>query len=111
MSKFVIVIIILVIVLVVGAIISSPIIAYSTDVYVEDIVKEKERITKRDSSKYLIFGETETYENTDSLWYWKWNSSDIYGDLEEGKTYRLRVYGWRIPFMSWYRNIIEIEEI
>ena len=32
-------------------------------------------------------------------------------ELEKGKTYKMRVYGWRIPFMSWYRNIIEIEEI
>jgi hypothetical protein len=39
----------------------------------------------------------------------KFNSSDIYNQLEKGKKYRIKVYGFRIPFLSWYKNIIEVK--
>src|SRR3990167_9804398 len=84
----------------------SPIIAYSTDKWVEDIIVKTERVNYENDSKYLIFGEKEVYENTDSLWYWKWNSSDFYKDLKVGQKYQLRVYGFRFGFFSWYKNII-----
>ncbi len=51
------------------------------------------------------------FENTDSLYNFKYSSSDVYNDLKIGKCYTLRVYGWRIPFFSWYRNIIDLEPI
>jgi len=75
-------------------------------------VKKTERITQGAgdalTSKYLVFTETEVFEITDSFCYWRWNSSDLYGKIENGKTYDAMVAGWRIPFLSWYRNIIEM---
>jgi hypothetical protein len=53
--------------------------------------------------------EGEVFENSDTFFYQKWNSSDIYGKLTVGNKYKATVYGWRIPFLSNYRNIIEIE--
>ena len=77
-------------------------------------VVDKERIvesgTDSVSSKYLIFTEDEVFENTDSLLVFKFNSSDIQGKLKIGETYQVRVYGWRVPIFSMYRNIIEIEK-
>jgi hypothetical protein len=75
-------------------------------------VTDKDRITTRDSdgnqdSKYLIFTETETFENTDSLFAWKFDSSDVYGRIQEGDICRFRVNGWRNQFFSSYRNILE----
>ncbi|MNC80987.1 hypothetical protein D3C75_1339710 [compost metagenome] len=52
-----------------------------------------------------------TFENTDSLWETKFNSSDIYAELEVGKTYKFEVYGFRIAFWSKYENIVEVQEI
>lgn len=80
-------------------------------------VKRLERIvessgsgeTTSTSSKYLVFTNNEVFENTDSWLYLKFSSSDLYSKLEEGQTYKVKVAGWRIPFLSWYRNIIEIE--
>jgi hypothetical protein len=83
---------------------------YGTDEVVTVTVESKERIVTQDSSKYLVFTNGEVFENTDSLLYWKFNSSDLYGELKEGETYTVRVYGWRIPFLSNYRNIIEIKK-
>ena len=87
--------------------------AYGTADSVIITVTKTERVVSgsgdRISTKYLVFTEAETYKNTDSLWYLKWDSSDIQGKLISGQEYQVKVYGWRIPFMSVYRNIVELE--
>ena len=76
-------------------------------------VTDKDRVVKHRgdsvSSKYLVFTESETFENSDCFIRWKFNSSDIYGSLRVGKTYHVKVYGWRIPFLSKYRNIVRVD--
>lgn len=76
-------------------------------------VEDKERITTGTGdtlqSKYLVFTDKGVFENTDSLLNWKFNSSDVYGELKEGQTYEAQVYGWRVPFLSLYPNIVAIE--
>lgn len=77
----------------------------------EDItitISEKQRISSEKSSKYLIFTKNEVFENTDVLLLGKFNSSDLYGKFNAGETYKVQVIGWRVPFMSWYRNIVRI---
>lgn len=77
-------------------------------------VKDKERVVDRggDEARYLIWSEDgETFENVDTLIKGKFNSSDIYGQLERGKTYSCKVHGWRNGFFSMYRNIINCSEI
>ncbi len=84
-------------------------------IFFQDTVTAKiirlERVNNKESSKYLIFTEKETFENTDTLLFTKFDSSDLYGKLIAGKTYRLRVYGFRIPLFSMYRNIVEVTEV
>jgi hypothetical protein len=57
----------------------------------------------------LIYADGSTYVNKDSFWMWKWNSSDVYGQLQVGKTYDCTVAGWRIGILSGYKNIIKCE--
>ena len=79
-------------------------------------VTDKQRITtmksKRVVSKYLIYtkvdGKSRTFENTDNWFRLKTNSSDVYGDIEVGKTYIFTVVGYRNGMFSWYENIIKI---
>ena len=62
------------------------------------------------ASKYLIFTkEGEVFEDTDNLFLGKFNSSDIYGQIREGHTYRVRTSGYRMPALSYYRNIVSVE--
>jgi hypothetical protein len=81
---------------------------YYTHVTVTDKVLKTERVMNPEGagSKYLIFGAHETYENMDSFLNWKFNSSDVYGAILPGQTCTFVVYGWRIPFFSWYRNLV-----
>lgn len=80
-------------------------------------VKVTEKIVKtgKDSSRYLIFTEIDgverVFENTDSFFKFKFNSSDIYAKLKIGKSYKIRAYGFRIPVISWYENIIDVNLI
>ena len=90
------------------------VIAKSTRETVIATVRKTERVTvgfgDEMTSKYLIFTDSEVFENTDSPVFWKFNSSDIYGRIEVGKTYRFDVVGYRINVLSSYRNIIEASE-
>ncbi len=88
------------------------------------IVTGKDRITEnlkdsdgnsRTSSKYLVFADDENgnslvFENTDCFIRGKFDSSNIQGQLKEEHTYKITVVGYRVPFLSWYQNIIKVEE-
>ena len=91
--------------------ISIPISCVASKSNQEDVnITVKEKIVKNTSksSKYLIFTNGEVFENTDDIVFLKYNSSDIQSQLEVGKSYNVRVAGFRVPFLSWYRNIIKI---
>ena len=79
------------------------------------LIKDKERINYEDAeetkSKYLIYSDEEVFENVDDWFYFKFTSSNIYGQLNIGDTYQIWVSGWRINIFSSYRNIIAIEKV
>lgn len=92
---------------------------YGTQDQVTFTVTDKERITTGSGenmrSKYIVStkdqnGKIEVFENTDAWLQGKFNSSDVQAELEIGKTYDADVYGWRLPFFSTYRNIVDVEE-
>ena len=90
-------------------------IAYFGSVKQEIItVKNKERITtgsgENISSKFIVYCKGEVFENTDNIFFGKFDSADVQNELEMGKTYVVKVAGWRMPFLSAYRNIINIEK-
>ena len=60
--------------------------------------------------RYLVFTEQGVYENTGSLLQWKFDSSDVYNQLQPGEQYMVEVNWFRVPFLSWYQNILEIKQ-
>jgi hypothetical protein len=72
------------------------------------LVQEKERVVTKDSSKYLIYTDGEVFKNTDNIFALKFNSSDIYGHVKKDCSYTFDVYGFRVPFLSMYRNITNV---
>lgn len=76
-------------------------------------VTDKERISEGSgealSHKFLVYSDTEVFENTDTLVFLKFNSTDFQNKLKVDSTYQVRVVGWRLPFFSSYRNIIEFK--
>ena len=65
--------------------------------------------------KYLIYchnenGNSEVFEITDSILKFRFDSSDLYNDVQVGKTYEFTICGSRVPWLSWYPNIYQIKE-
>ena len=100
----------IVVIILVGAYPGYLMVYYQTDTFIEVTIIDKERIQDGDESKYIIFTDKETLQNTDMHLIGKYNSSDIYAKLLPDSTYRLEVYGWRMPVFSKYRNIAKIIE-
>lgn len=90
--------------LVVIAVIAFPVMNFSNDHTYTVTITDKERVTTQvaegqTDSKYLIYGEDENgktyvFEDTDTLFRWKFNSSDVFGALKGGRN--LRINGYRI---------------
>lgn len=107
--------------LVVIPVIAFPVISFSNDHAYTVTITDKERVTTQvaegqTDSKYLIYGEDENgktyvFEDTDTLFRWKFNSSDVFGALKEGETYELTVIGFRVHIFNWYENIIDFKEV
>lgn len=74
-------------------------------------VTGKENVKSGDSGKYLVYTDKTTYEITDTWVGWRWDSSDVYGNIQVGKTYTATLQGYRVPFLSWYQNIINPTEV
>lgn len=62
-------------------------------------------------SKYLVFTSDGVFENTDTWFYLKFNSSDIQGQLMQGGTFNISYYGFRVPLFSKYPNITYVQRI
>ena len=67
-------------------------------------------------SKYMVFSKDDDdnvypFEIEDSIFCFRWDSSDMYGKLEVGDTYKVDTIGWRVPLFSWYENIVSAERI
>lgn len=77
-------------------------------------VTSKEIKAGKNTSTYLVFcedksGNVKVLKIKDSLYQWKFNSSDIYAEIKEGQSYIFTVYGFRVPFLSMYQNIDKLE--
>lgn len=98
------------------AVMFSPFVAYKY-ISVENInIKVNKTFDKNlaGTDKYLIGaikddGKGEQFENIDDYMFLKFNSSDIFAELEVGKTYNVKVQGIRIGILNKYRNIVSIK--
>jgi hypothetical protein len=80
----------------------------------EFTVDHRERVIKGSGdgqqSYYLVWSrEGEVFCVADTWSFLSFDSSDRYGKLREGTHIQASVAGWRVPFLSWYRNIVAIK--
>lgn len=74
-------------------------------------VKNDTRSCTSKSCTNLIYTDHGVFQDVDSIFSNKYNSSDIYGQLCVGGTYKVHVRGWRIPFLSEWPNILKIDQV
>jgi hypothetical protein len=79
-------------------------------------VTDKQVKTDNGRGKYLVYGKDENGKVAvlcveDSLFRWRWNSSDIFAAIEVGNTYDFTVCGKRINIISMCPNILDYKEV
>lgn len=76
-------------------------------------VTVKEKWVKGAEQQLYLFSDTDgnVYAIADAWELWNFDASNRWARLEEGKTYLITFYKWRIPILSWYQTAIYIEEI
>lgn len=68
-----------------------------------------DKIVKND--KYMIYTDKGSFTMEDTIAYFRFNTSDEYGKIKRGATYKMDAYGWRVPLFSKYENIISFREV
>ena len=63
-----------------------------------------------DSMLSMSFFLIEVFAIQDLMFIGLFTSSDVFSAIEPGNTYRVYVRGKRIPFLSSYKNIIEVRK-
>lgn len=77
---------------------------------IEITVKDKYVKNYNDSSKYLIVDtDNNTYEISDLFFKLKFNSTDIYNNLDVGSRYEIHTSGFRFRLTSTYPNINKVQ--
>ncbi len=86
-------------------------IAYAFTTGHEEItIKDKWIKYSGEDAKYLISSEDgQVFQLTDSLVKVRFDSSNLYAEIDEGETYRINTQGWRFAFLSDYKNILDVE--
>ena len=84
---------------------------YLNNQEIEITVNDKYIKRSGETDIYLVVDENKnTYKITDLFFKFKFNSTDIYNELEIGKTYKVKTSGFRIKVLSEYPNINKVEE-
>lgn len=110
-DKFIVIVYTLILILGLGFMFSFVGIEYRNNQVIEITIKDKYIKSGSKSGKYLIVdSNNNTYQVTDLLFKGKFNSTDIYNQLEIGKTYRVEISGKRIHIFSMYQNINKVIE-
>ena len=98
----------------------SALYAYLTKKNIVFVVKEKGTLTHGSvnngnggtQTDFMIYTKDDrAFKNVNSLWYWKWRSTELQAKIQNDKKYRAIVYGWRIGAFNVYPNIVKVKEI
>jgi hypothetical protein len=70
------------------------------------------QMTKVDG-RFMIATEYRPFVNEDVWYRLKWDSGTVQNDAIrlKGKPVRIKKYGWRIPVLSRYENVVSIKEV
>ncbi|HEY7751354.1 MAG TPA: hypothetical protein VH917_03605 [Ignavibacteriaceae bacterium] len=99
-------VVIVLIILVFGFLFFEPFITEKVETI--NVINKERWIGERRS--YFIFTEKEVFVNMDNQYHNKENADKLYLLLKPGFSYKVKVVGMSIPFLTRFRNIIDIIE-
>lgn len=74
------------------------------------LVEDKDRAASSSGSSMRVYTDCGIFGVKDSVWLMRWNSADLYQQIEVGATYDFETSGWRFGLLSWFPNIVSAEE-
>jgi hypothetical protein len=81
--------------------------AYSTQEKDAITVTKKYKMNRGGYTDFMIIDDKGRHFNVNnSVWYWRWDSIEHWHNIEENKKLFIIYYGWRIPVLSLFPNII-----
>ena len=77
-------------------------------------ITNKQIIKRNNTEEYLIYAQTEdgnikVFEDTNNFLELKFNSEDLYWAIAINKKYEVRAYGFNIPLLLHYQNIVKVK--
>lgn len=63
----------------------------------------------KDDSMRVYTSDCGVFDNEDSAWRGKYNSADIFSQVQPGRVQTFHVVGWRNGFLSDFPNILEVK--
>ena len=70
-------------------------------------VNKKYKIVIYGTTQFMIIDEKGRHFNVNnSLWYWKWDSIEDWGKINNGDNLKVKYYGIRSPFIGLFPNIV-----
>ena len=91
-----------------GAVALHALYAYTTVDEKVITVKEKYQTYSNDHMKYhIVDTNNKHYCIGYSLWYFQYDVPEKWTSIEHNKTYNIKHYGYRVPFLGLFPNIID----
>jgi len=103
----------LVVLMIIGAIIWASVYTSTNKHDVTFTVNKTESVQDRNGngSQYMVYTDNGVYKNVDSVLNNKFNSADLYNQLQPNHKYKCTAVGYRNGVLSEFENLIRCEEV
>lgn len=98
-------------VLFVGAVTKVGITYGNKQVHQGVITEKYNKRTANTDDFFIVLDHEEVIQNTDVMFYGKFNSADIQARLKKNETVKVTTIGYRIPLLSIYPRAVKISEV
>lgn len=93
---------------VIGAPVGYVVASYQNEQVRTCTVESKDRTRTEEGSDHRVYTDCGNFKVADAVFKRNFHSSDTYRDIEVGETYSLTTIGFRIPLLSEFPNIVEV---
>lgn len=61
--------------------------------------------------KLLVYTTNDTLQCIDQQMLFRFKSGEIFDSIKPGKSYKMKIYGWKFPFFNWYKKIESVQPV
>lgn len=82
---------------------------YGTTATKQIVVTSKYKFDRRGYTDFMVVDkEGNHYSVNNSLWFFKWTSIEDWHSIQENVPMNVKYFGWRVPFLGGFPNIVQI---